>query len=280
LTPSGTPSLSLTPSVTPSLSPSASPSAEQVTPLIDVSILCDDTEAILADWEETLIVKRAAITYDASGKAAQTWSTIETFAGDWQAPTGELVYNEAGEVITHDGRIYGPCGMAVEPGDRICQDDGSYMEVVYVAVHEGHTTIFVSEAERGSVSTIMRPTEALYKTEMTEDTDEILKDWYETVTIKSRAVSYDDSDEDGLGDSTFGASVSIVGDWQPITGVLPEEEGGKRPRSVAQLITRPDVNAQEDDQVIRSDGTIYYVNYVKAYEDHCTIRLKRTESQT
>ena len=259
--------------MTPSLSPSASPS---LSPLIDTAVLCADTDAILADWEETLIIHRLAITYGADGQAAETWSAIGTFAGDWQAPSGSLLYNEAGEVVPNSGKVIGPCGLTVEEGDRLVQSDGSYMEVVYVAVHEGHTSIFINEPKRGSISVALKPTEALYKSDITDDTDTILEDWYERVTINRRSTSYDDSGKDS---SSFAALTTLMGDWQPLSGDLPAEEYGKAARSVAQILTRPDVSVLEDDQVVRRDGTVYYVNYIKWHEDHCTIRLKRTEGQ-
>lgn len=248
------------------------------TPGIDVAGLCADTQAILADWVETLTIQRATTTYDAMGQATQTWSVVDTFEGDWQAPDGKLIYDEAGQVVTHEGVVIGPCNLGIVVADRIVQSDTSYMEVVYVAVHEGHTTIYLKEPETGNNTTvILKPTEAGYKAEITSDTDVILADWHETLTVNRRAS--DDYDTEGVAQHTFAKLTTIRGDWHPIRGTLPNEETGNIPRSVAQVATRPDVTVQEDDQLVRSDSSVYYVNYVLWYEDHCTIRLKRTEGQ-
>ena len=247
-----------------------------MTPAIDVMLLCADTDAILADWVETLTIQRVSVVYDAEGKATETWAVVETFEGDWQAPSGDLIYDEAGLVVPNDGVVFGECSIDVEVGDRIVQSDDSYMLVVYVAVHEGHNTIFLKEPERGSISVALTPTEAGYKTEITQDTDTILQDWYETVTVKNRTIVYDAA---GAATTTYVKLGTIVGDWQPVSGTLPREESGQTEHSVAQIITRPDVSVSEDDQIVRQDGAVYYVNYVRRHEDHCTIRLKRSEGQ-
>ena len=239
--------------------------------------LCADTEAIIADWAETLSVHRKTVTYSVAGVGSEVWSEVDSFEGDWQPTRGEMVYAEAGLQIESDARIIGPCGVDVQPSDRVVQDDGSYMKVEYVAVHEGHLTIYLTEAERDSISTVKTPTEAVYKTEITNDTDVILQDWYETVTINRRSVVYDAA---GVGVSTFVKLGTIVGDWQPLSGTDPVEESGEKAYSVAQLLARPDVDLAEDDQIVRQDGTLYYVNYVRWHEDHVTIRLKRTEGQS
>ena len=248
-----------------------------MTPGIDVTVLCADTEAILADWVETLSVHRKTVAYDFAGEATETWAEVDSFEGDWQPTRGELVYDEAGVLIESDALIIGPCGVDVEPSDRVVQDDGSYMKVEYVAVHEGHMTIYLKEAERGSISTRKTPTDAQNKTALANDTDVILADWHETVTINQRTVVYG---TDGMAVSAFVKQGTIVGDWQPLSGTDPREESGERAHRVAQFISRPDVDVEEDDQLVRQDGAVYYVHHVRWHEDHATILLKRTQGQS
>ena len=68
----------------------------------------------------------------------------------------------------------------------------------------------------------------------------------------------------------------ISGEWQPVSGTVRYEEQGMSIQSTATLFTAVDVDVQDDDRVTRiADASIGYVNYIKKYDDHWEIMLKK-----
>ncbi len=68
----------------------------------------------------------------------------------------------------------------------------------------------------------------------------------------------------------------ILAEWQPVSGSVRYEEQGRSVQSIATLFTAVDVDVEDDDRVTRnSDSSISYVNYIKRYDDHWEIMLKK-----
>lgn len=108
---------------------------------------CQDTVDILTEWIETLTAFRATNTYDASMMASQSWSSVGSFAGDWQPVSGHTMREEAGLSVKSDAIIIAPCGTEVDEGDRIYRPDGTCMYVNYVRRYEDHLTIYLTRQE-------------------------------------------------------------------------------------------------------------------------------------
>ena len=109
------------------------------------------------------------------------------------------------------------------------------------------------------------------------DLDIIMADWAQSITVKRSVASYDAA---GAYASQVLTTVDTFdGDWQPASGRTIRDEEGLTVESVAFLIAPCNIDTEEDDQVILPDSSIYYVNYVREYEDHTTVYLKRTPGQ-
>lgn len=120
--------------------------------------------------------------------------------------------------------------------------------------------------------------------EMKADTDAILAEWGETLTVK-RLVdpTYDDEGKAIVTDDQWTqipAGETIVGDWQPLPGSAIIEEQGLEVKSEAQIIVAFDADIETGDRISKGDDPFMYVNYVRRYEDHCTVRLTKTEVTT
>lgn len=118
--------------------------------------------------------------------------------------------------------------------------------------------------------------------DMAADTETILDEWEETLTVKRGIITYDDK---GVASESLSTLGTFEGDWQPVTGQMYQEEVGNLVLSDARVITEvADSNKEingiaitENDRIYREDGTFEYVNYMKYYEDHTTIMLKKTK---
>jgi SPP1 family predicted phage head-tail adaptor len=109
-----------------------------------------------------------------------------------------------------------------------------------------------------------------------QDTLDFLDEWGETMTLKRKSTSYD-----GLGKATvtWVTITTFVGDWQTLPGSIVQEEQGLKVKSDAQVITAYNQDIRQYDRVYRQDGTYEYVNYIRKYEDHLTIRVTRTQGE-
>lgn len=111
-------------------------------------------------------------------------------------------------------------------------------------------------------------------TEMKADTDQILSEWGEALTIKRNTPTYDGA---GKATDSWGEVGTITGEWQPVSGSTMRAEEGLEVKSSAQVMAAFNVNVREADEVHRADGSYMTVNYVKKFEDHVTIFLVKTE---
>jgi len=100
-----------------------------------------DTLSILNVWGETLTVKRRTLSYDNTGKATITWTTIGTITGDWQPLPGSAIIEEQGLATKSTSQIFTVYNADVSPGDRIYRADGTYEYVNYSKRHEDHKNI-------------------------------------------------------------------------------------------------------------------------------------------
>jgi len=113
-------------------------------------------------------------------------------------------------------------------------------------------------------------------TMMIADTAAILSDdgWEETLTIKRASNTYDAV---GLASIIWETVGTFLGDWQPVTGEVVQAEKGLEVKSVARVLCSVTCQADENDKIVRANGSELYVNYVRKYEDHYTVYLKKTK---
>jgi hypothetical protein len=106
------------------------------------------------------------------------------------------------------------------------------------------------------------------------DTVAILEEWQETLTIwRHSTQQYDDT---GLDPQTTWTQIeTFEGDWQSVDGRTMRKEAKLSVKSRAIIISPCGVDVEADDRIYKEDGTYMYVNYVREYEDHITIYMKR-----
>jgi hypothetical protein len=112
-------------------------------------VKCADTVSILTEWNETLSTYRMTATYDAAGIAAESWTLVEAFVGDWQPVSGATLRAEAGLSVRTMSVVLGPCNLDVEENDRVQKADGTFQYVDFVQEFEDHTTIHLKR-DKGS----------------------------------------------------------------------------------------------------------------------------------
>ena len=104
-----------------------------------------DSVAIISDWDETLTVKRATVSYGATGQGTPTYNTASTITGHWQPMSGAAMRAEQGMKNKSDAMIVAAAGIGVQAGDQIMRSDNSFMYVNYVKKYQGHTSIFLTK---------------------------------------------------------------------------------------------------------------------------------------
>jgi hypothetical protein len=114
---------------------------------------------------------------------------------------------------------------------------------------------------------------AAASTEICQDTLDILDDWEELLEVTRMSKTFND---DKIAVETWTSVGTFLGDWQPVSGSTMRNEAGLSIKSEAQIIGPCDADVQEDDKIYRTNGSFMYVNYVRHYEDHKTIYLKKT----
>ena len=206
----------------------------------------------------------------------QTAATVASWVGDYQPVAGNTMRMESGLETKSAGIIIAPCSTDVEEDDLAVLVDGRIFYVNYVRRYEDHTTIYLRR------TTGQDPADGASWDTMPDfecgDLAEILVDWKQLITVKRSTASYNASGAEGS--RTLATLGSFYGDWQPVSGQVVRAEAGLEVKSVAVIIAPCNVNLTEDDQIVLPDATIYYVNYVRDYEDHTTVYLKRTTGQT
>ncbi len=110
--------------------------------------------------------------------------------------------------------------------------------------------------------------------EICDDTLDILSDWEELLDVRRLTKTYNDAK---IAVETYASIGTFLGDWQPVSGSTMRNEAGMSIKSEAQIIAPCDAVVDNDDRIYRADGSYMYVNYVRRYEDHLTIMLKRSE---
>ncbi len=112
-------------------------------------------------------------------------------------------------------------------------------------------------------------------TAMKADTERILGDWGETLTIKrATSVAFDG---EGKPTETWATVSTFTGDWQPVSGRTQRAEEGRQIKSDAQVVSPVDIDIQAADRVYKADGSYMTVNYVKKHAAHWTVFLTKTE---
>lgn len=116
-----------------------------------------DTVALLAEWGETLVVRRATVSYDDSGISSESYSTIGTYTGDWQPASQrgkqETIRTEAGIQIVYDAIIILEFDENIQENDRVYRDYGGGNEifeyVIAVRNYEDHITAYLNKIKLG-----------------------------------------------------------------------------------------------------------------------------------
>ena len=106
-----------------------------------------------------------------------------------------------------------------------------------------------------------------------QDTLDMLDTCGETLAIKRRANTW----VNGKSTVVFADIANISGEWQPISGSVTYAEAGLHVKSTAQVFCLIDLDIEEDDRVVRIDGTFLYVNYIQKQSDHWLLMLTATE---
>lgn len=111
---------------------------------------------------------------------------------------------------------------------------------------------------------------------MKQDTDDILTDWGETLTVKRASQAYDGT---GRVTQTWTEVADYTGDWQPVSGEIQRAEAGRQVKSKSQVIVAFDADILAGDRIYRSDDSYEIVNYTKKHEDHMTVFLTDVEGE-
>jgi len=119
------------------------------TPTTPTAGITTDIAPALAEWGETLTIKRSTIIYGAAGIAVQTWATQSTFTGHWQPGDGKAIEVEVGRKVVYTAKIIACPNIGVIEGDQIYRADGTFEYVVFVKKYRGHITIY-TEKTRGA----------------------------------------------------------------------------------------------------------------------------------
>ena len=102
------------------------------------------TARVIAEWGESLTIKRSTVVYGPSG-STETWTTVATQTGAWQALSGSAQRAEAGLQVKSDAQVLFEPTANVQVGDRIYRADGSWMTVNYTKIWPDHITAFLTK---------------------------------------------------------------------------------------------------------------------------------------
>lgn len=94
---------------------------------------------VLANIGEALtIYAESAVNYDDDGAASFIWDPGTAVVGAWQPVSGKMIHREAGLSIKSTAQVMLAVSTAVNPGDRIFREDGTWKYVNYVMEWAGH----------------------------------------------------------------------------------------------------------------------------------------------
>ena len=111
---------------------------------VDVDILKANFARILADWSETLTIKRSTVVYASDG-ATETWVNSSTPSGGWQPTSGAAQRAEAGLQVKSDAQVFFATTVDVQAGDRIYRASEDWERVLYVKIYPDHQTAFLTK---------------------------------------------------------------------------------------------------------------------------------------
>ncbi len=101
-----------------------------------------DTTDFLAEWGESLLRRRASISYDDGRRGIESWNSSLSFTGDFQALSGSEMRAEAGLQQRSDGKIITEYDADVLAGDRVIRSSDTF-RVNYPHVYEDHQSLFM-----------------------------------------------------------------------------------------------------------------------------------------
>lgn len=112
--------------------------------------------------------------------------------------------------------------------------------------------------------------------DMQADTAAIIGDWSEVFHVARITTTYND---ERMPVTSYATSDSFAGDMQPSDAQLMRAEEGLKYRTDKIIYGLAGIDVLENDQITETDGTVWYVNYIHAHEDHTEVYLRRTEGQ-
>lgn len=109
---------------------------------IDLDTMRADMDDFLADWGESLLRRRLAVSYGTGGEATETWSSSLSFTGDFQPLTGKEIEAEAGLEQHSEHKVQMVYDEDVQQNDRIERGDDTF-RVNRISDFEEHRVAFV-----------------------------------------------------------------------------------------------------------------------------------------
>ena len=108
---------------------------------------------------------------------------------------------------------------------------------------------------------------------MRNDVADIIEATKETVAVYRLEAVYDTK---AIAKRAWVLIGTTEADWQPRGGDTVRADTGLKVTYDAKLITFHDVGIQENDKIVRGDGSFEYAVYVQRYAGHITVHLNRT----
>lgn len=106
-----------------------------------------DLPVVIADFKETVTIKRSTVSYNTKSEGTPSWVTVTTAQGDKQPLSGRLQRAEATLEVKSDAFIILPYNTNIEENDRVYYADGSFDTVNYLRKYNGHITAFMKHVE-------------------------------------------------------------------------------------------------------------------------------------
>jgi hypothetical protein len=95
--------------------------------MVNLNGMKDDTERIIAEWSQTVTIKRLSAEPGSFGQTEGTWETVQqngedTINCDIQPGGSALIRDKKGEQHSVDYKVFLPFDADVQQGDRIIWD--------------------------------------------------------------------------------------------------------------------------------------------------------------
>lgn len=110
---------------------------------INLDAIKDDSENILSDWQQQVIIKRKNISYNETGEAQIQWQVVsqngsQTISCDIQPLQGDVKAQMQGINVAYSHQIFFPFNADVKPEDRAYVNEDDYLTISQVAMQPDH----------------------------------------------------------------------------------------------------------------------------------------------